>query len=396
MTVSHLCHEKEKMAMTNVGTTIEEWKFGCDAAALWRQLKIVSFAFLFAVGGDRIALAAPTPTPTPTTPVPQSLPEDGYRWVKNWPTLPNTKSMNWGHWGEVPGIDVGPDGNIWVIHRCFGTEPAMAATCVGRNEYPPILEFDRSGHLLAQFGNGMIVFVHGSHVDREGNVWVTDAGIYQNPISTRGNQVFKFSPTGKLLMTLGTAGVKGNGPNTFDLPTDVVTAPNGDIFVADGHGANDRIVKFSKDGKFIKAWGKTGSEPGEFNQPHTLAMDSQGRLFVGDRSNSRIQIFDQDGNFIAQWTQFGRPSGIAIGPDDTIYVTDSTTMSANNPGRKRGIYIGDARTGAVTGLIPDPDVEKQDVNAISGATGIAVGPDGSVYCGDIGPRRVRKYVKVKP
>ena len=123
-------------------------------------------------------------------------------------------------------------------------------------------------------------------------------------------------------MTLGTAGVAGNGPDTFDRPTDVAVALNGDIFVTDGHGTNNRVVKFSKDGRFIKTWGHTGAAPGEFNQPHTIALDSQGRVFVGDRSNSRIQIFNPDGHFIAQWTQFGRPSGMFIADDDTLYVTD--------------------------------------------------------------------------
>ena len=126
-------------------------------------------------------------------------------------------------------------------------------------------------------------------------------------------------------MTLGKAGVAGNGPDEFNAPSAVVVAPNGDIFVADGHGGNTnaRIVKFSKDGKFIKAWGKKGSAQGEFDIPHALAMDSRGRLFVGDRQNNRIQIFDQDGNYIDQWFQFSRPSGVFIDKNDIIYVADS-------------------------------------------------------------------------
>jgi sugar lactone lactonase YvrE len=323
-------------------------------------------------------------------------PEDGYRWVKNWPTLP--ESMNGGRWGEVPGVDVGPDGNIWVVHRCFSTHPRGHATCLGRGQHSPILEFDSSGNLLAQFGNATFVFVHGSHVDRQGNIWVTDAGmsVYDVNAGRPGNQVFKFSSTGKLLMTLGKesfTGVSGNGPDTFDLPTDVVTAPNGDIFVTDGPGTNNRVVKFSKDGEFIKTWGKTGSAPGEFKEPNTIAIDSQGRLFVGDWGNNRIQIFDQDGHFIDQWSQFGRPTGIAIGPDDTIYVANSAATS--NPNRKWGIYIGNAKTGEVTGIIPDPDGGLHDNTLPSGATGIAVGPDGSVYVGDVEAARIRKYVKVK-
>ena len=163
---------------------------------------------------------------------------------------------------------------------------------------------------------------------------------------------------GKLLMTLGTPGKSGDGPNEFNAPSAVLVAPNGNIFVADGHGGNTnaRIVKFSRDGKFIKTWGKKGSAPGEMDGPHTLAMDSQGRLFLGDRGNNRIQIFDQDGNFIDQWTQFSRPSGIFIDKADNIYVADSESesVSKNHDGCKRGIRIGRVHDAVVTAFIPDP------------------------------------------
>ena len=139
-------------------------------------------------------------------------------------------------------------------------------------------------------------------------------------------------------MTLGTAGVSGDGPDTFNGPTDVAVAANGDIFVSDGH-VNSRIVKFSKDGKFIKSWGKKGTGPGEFDLPHTIFLDSRGRLLVGDRSNKRIQIFDQDGKFLDQWTQFGSPSGIFIAPDDTLYVVDYND--------KMRLFIGSAKDGSI-------------------------------------------------
>ena len=143
-------------------------------------------------------------------------------------------------------------------------------------------------------------------------------------------------------MTLGKAGVPGKGPDTFDQPTDVAIGRNGDIFVTDGHGKNDRVVKFSKDGRFIKEWGKTGSGRGEFDQPHALDIDPQGRVFVADRSNKRVQIFDQDGNFLDEWKQFGRPSGLFIAPDGTLLVTDSQSNAKRNPGFP-GIKIGNAR-----------------------------------------------------
>ena len=177
-------------------------------------------------------------------------------------------------------------------------------------------------------------------------------------------------------------------------PSDVLVAPNGDIFVADGHGrgGNNRIVKFSSDGTFIKAWGQTGSAPGEFQDPHALAMDSEGRLFVGDRNNRRVQIFDQDGNFIAHWYQFGRPSGVFIDANDIIYVADSESNSRSNPGYKRGIRIANAKDAFVTAFIPDP-VPDADQAGTSGAEGVAVDAAGNIYGAEVGPRDLKKYVK---
>ena len=318
-----------------------------------------------------------------------------YRLLDGWAQLP--ASMNGGKWGEVIGVKPGPDGNIWVLHRCFAVLPAGAATCVGRDDVPPILKFDRSGKLLESFGQGMLAFPHGFHIDRDGNVWATDANRNETVLGMsakgRGHQVFKFDPHGKLLMTLGKAGVPGKGTDTFDQPTDVATAPNGDIFVTDGHGTNNRVVKFSKDGRYVKEWGKTGSGPGEFNQPHALDFDPQGRIFVADRSNNRLQIFDQEGNYIDSWTQFGRPSGLFIAPDGTILVTDSQTNAKTNPGMKRGILIGNVKDAVVTAFIPDPELDQQDKTTITGASGIAVDAEGSVYAADVAPHNVRKYVR---
>jgi NHL repeat len=210
----------------------------------------------------------------------------------------------------------------------------------------------------------------------------------------KGHQVIKFSPDGKVLLTLGKAGVAGNGPDEFNAPSAVYVAPNGDIFVADGHGGNTnaRIVKFSPDGEFIKTWGKKGSAPGEFDIPHTLAMDSRGRLFVGDRQNNRIQIFDQDGVFIDQWFQFSRPSGVYIDKQDIIYVTDSESesVSKNHDGWRRGIRVGNVGDGTVTAFIPDP-VEK--ATGTSAAEGVAADAAGIIYGAEVGPKRLMRYVK---
>jgi len=325
-----------------------------------------------------------------------------YRLVGNWPTLP--PNMNGGKWGELIRADIDSHGSIWVFHRCFNTEPAGYATCVGRSE-PPILEFDPSGKLLTSLGSGMFAFPHGFTVDRQGNIWASDANKDETVLGKsakdsngvlRGHQVFKMNSAGKVLMTLGKEGVAGNGPDTFDQPSGIAIASNGDIFVTDGHGKNDRVVKFSKDGKFIKAWGHHGSGPGEFDQPHDISIGgSQGHVFVADRSNSRVQIFDQDGNFIAAWKQFGRPSAVYVSKDDTLYVSDSQSNSTVNPGYKRGITIGSAKDGALTAFIPDPDLDQADVNRISGASGIVADEHGTIYAADVGPHRLRKYVKVK-
>ena len=325
-----------------------------------------------------------------------------YRLVEGWPTLP--KSMNGGQWGELIRADIDPQGNIWVFHRCFNTEPAGYATCVGRTE-PPILEFDSSGKLLTSFGAGMFAFPHGFTVDKQGNVWASDANKDEMVLGmsakdsngvTRGHQIFKMSSTGKVLMTLGKEGVAGNGPDTFDQPSGIAIAPNGDILVTDGHGKNDRVVKFSKDGRFIKTWGHHGEGPGEFDQPHDISIGgSQGHVFVADRSNSRVQIFDQDGNFIAAWKQFGRPSAVYVAKDDTLYVSDSQSNSTVNPGYLRGITIGSAKDGSLGAFIPDPDLAQADVNRISGASGMVADDKGTVYAADVGPHRLRKYVKIK-
>ena len=244
----------------------------------------------------------------------------------------------------------------------------------------------------------MFVQPHGLAVDQQGFIWFTDGAAQEG----KGEQVFKLTPEGKVVMTLGTAGIRGESETTFDGPTDVAIAPNGDIFVSDGY-ENNRVVKFSKDGKFIKAWGKQGSGPGEFNVPYTLEFDSRGRLFVGDRFNSRIQIFDQDGNYLEEWKQFGRPSGIFITPDDTILVADrSDSNSDDNSGWKHGIRIGSAKDGKVTALIPevvvyDDRYSDSKVRVYSNestvVTSAARDSHGDIYAAVIGSRQLKKYVK---
>ena len=281
-------------------------------------------------------------------------------------------------------IDHSDGKTLWIYERCGGD------TCVG-SSVDPVMKLDAGGKVVTTFGGGMVNWPHGFYVDRAGDVWVTDGRAGDG----KGHTVIKFSPQGKVLLTLGKPGQAGNAPGQFDTPSDVITAPNGDIFVADGHGVldghqtNDRIVKLAKDGTFIAAWGKHGAAPGEFDVPHSLAMDSAGRLYVGDRANNRVQIFDQNGSFVAEWKQFGRPSSVYIDKNDTLYVTDSQSDDKTNPGVKPGIRIGSAKDGKVDAFIPLTDP------TVGSAEEIAVDDQGNVFAGftAAGKIAVRKFVK---
>jgi DNA-binding beta-propeller fold protein YncE len=298
-----------------------------------------------------------------------------YRLDEGWAKLPEGRK-----WGAAVGVDIDRDGkSVWVFDRC-----ATADDCSG-SKLAPIQKFDASGKLVTSFGAGMFNYPHGLYVDRDNNIWVSDGRAKNNG---KGHVVVKFSPEGKVLMTLGKPGVAGDGPDTFNAPSDVLIAPKGDIFVADGHGGdtNARIVKLTKDGKFIKAWGKKGAAPGEFDTPHGLAMDSAGRLFVADRSNSRIQIFDQEGNLLAVWRQFGRPSGVFINKDDVIYVADSNSNDKVNPPFRQGIRIGSVKDGIVTAYI----LETAELRALEG---VASDDQGNVYGGYTNTLNFRRWVR---
>jgi 6-bladed beta-propeller len=274
---------------------------------------------------------------------------ESYKLVEGWGTLPAGQT-----WGEVTGVDIDSKGTIIAVRR----------------SEPPILEFDSTGKLLKTWGDKMFAWPHGFRIDKEGNLWITDGRSFEG----RGQQVFKMSRDGKVLLTLGTKGMSGEGPNLFNGPCDVAIGRNGDIFIADGHQGS-RVAKFSRDGKFIKSWGTKGEGPGQFNVPHAIAIDSRGRLFVADRGNRRIQLFDQDGNFLEEWKQFGRPSGILITADDTIYVADVSD--------KQGVSYGGTKDGVVRGIIKGTLPES-----------IALAADGSIYAGETTTGHIlRKFVR---
>lgn len=320
-----------------------------------------------------------------------------YRTVEGWAKLPAGRT-----WGSTSAVAIDRDGErVWVAERCGQN------SCVG-SDLDPVLLFDRDGTLVRSFGRGMVNWPHGIHVDREGNVWVVD-GRDNRPQAARtapagapapvtpdrifGHQVLKFSPTGELLMRLGTDG-GAREPGFLFQPNAVYVAPNGDIFVCEGHAsgveANARVLKFDRTGRFIMSWGRKGTGVGEFDQPHALAMDSKGRLFVADRGNNRLQIYSQDGKLLDTWLQFSRISGIYIDRNDVLYAADSESGSIEpaRPEWQRGIRIGNARTGAVTMFIPDPVTQTRNTSA---AEGVAVSRSGIIYGAEVGPRALKRY-----
>jgi sugar lactone lactonase YvrE len=341
---------------------------------------------------------------------------NNYTTIKDYFKLPEGRT-----WGSTSAVDIDKDGkSIWVAERC-GANSCLDRATGKMSDLPTVLKFDASGKLVKSFGAGLLIFPHGIHIDKDGNVWVTDgqddapvpargagggrgaagaeagraaapAGpVGPRPGATHGNQVFKFSPDGKVLLTLGKPGGAAS-PDYFYQPNDVITAPNGDIFVSEGHGAgNNRVIKFDRTGKFIQEWGKLGTGPGEFDQPHALAFDSKGLLYVGDRNNNRVQVFDQSGKYIKEYRQFSRPSGIFI-KNDVLYVADSESesVSRNHSGWKRGLRWGKLSDGKILGFIPDPD---EKATGTSAAEGVAVDKDGNIYGAEVGPKAVKKYVK---
>lgn len=275
----------------------------------------------------------------PAVAVPAAQPP--YTLVDGWAQLSGGLTL-----GEVPALAIDSAERVFAFQR----------------SQPPVVEFDPSGRVVKTWGTGLFVWPHGMRIDRNGFLWITDGRGHEG----KGQQVFKYTRDGQRVMTLGTAGVGGATASTFDGPTDVAIAPSGDIFVADGH-VNARIVKFTKDGRFVKAWGKKGTAPGEFDVPHTLAFDMMGRLLVGDRGNKRIQVFDQEGTFLDQWTGFGSPSGMFVTPDDTLYVVDDSD--------RRRLFVGSAKDGSVTHEIAD----------LTLAAGVTVDRRGNIFVSETAP-----------
>ena len=329
-----------------------------------------------------------------------------YRTIEGWAKMPEGRT-----WGSTSAVDIDRDGrSIWVAERCG------ANTCLNRatgeiSELPTILRFDSSGQLVKSFGNGLLIFPHGIHVDREGNIWVTDG---QDNAPARidcrsdcehgsagaaarchqGSSGLQVQPGRQAADDARQARRRRGDPDYFYQPNDVVTAPNGDIFVSEGHGgANSRILKFTGTGKLIKHRAEGLRGRSNSTSRTRSRWTRKGRLFVGDRGNNRIQIFDQDGNFIDEWKQFSRPSGIYIDKNDVIYVADSESGAVGNGQtrtEKRGIRVGRISDGKVIAFIPDPVEVATNTSA---AEGVAADVDGNIYGAEVGSKSLKKYVK---
>ena len=319
-----------------------------------------------------------------------------YETTRAWGSLPDGRT-----WGSVSAVNVDIDGvHIWAGDRC-------GVNSCAESDLDPIVKLDADGNVVRAIGGGLLHWPHGIDVDDDGNVWVADAvsaaDLGDNPTASgRGHTVYKFSPEGEVLLTLGTPGEAGDPPTHLTQPSDVQIAPDGSIFVAEAHGAQfldeaetagegppriGRISKFASDGTFIKSWGSWGYADGQFRGPHSFAMDSQGRLFVADRGNRRIQIFDQEGAHLATWYQFSRNSGIFIDDDDVLYAVDSESDDNYNPGWMKGLRVGSARTGEVLYFIPAHESERPSGMGGVGAIGEGVTADaaGNIIVGEVGP-----------
>ena len=323
--------------------------------------------------------------------------ENPYHVIRDWAQL----TLEGRPWGGSNGVAIDRDGrSVWATDRC---SPGIAPGCLG-TKANPIHLFDETGKEIRSFGGGMFVWPHGIHVDRDGNVWVTDARVASPDElkkfpgeGNKGSVVVKFSPEGRVLMTLGQPGVRGNPPDALTDPNDVVTDPvNGDIYVAESHTNVEspnlvaRISVFDRNGRFLRSIGKTGTGPGEFRTPHMIKFDSQGRLIVADRHNHRIQILTRDGKYVGEYREFSRVSGIAIDGNDTLYAADSESTPKSHPGWLKGIRIGSLRDGKVTIFVPPHQTDAPD-----GAMGegIAIDAAGNVYTAEATVRGVSKYVK---
>ncbi len=288
----------------------------------------------------------------------------------SWPRKP-------GHiqWGAIPGLAIDDKDRVYIHTRAV----------------PPVQVYDADGKFLKGWGEDLVKDSHHIRIDRQGNVWLADTGHHV---------VMQCTPDGRLLKTLGTKGELGEDESHFNMPTDMAVTPEGEVFVSDGYG-NSRIVHFDRDGKFVKAWGKLGIRPGEFSNPHAIALDSKGRLYVADRSNGRVQVFDQGGRFLDEWRNLVVPWDLWISPDDEVWVCGSTPM----PWRETDVILGNPphdqvfmrfdTSGKLLQIwrVPLGDRGHERPGDCNWVHAMALDSKGNIYAGDIMGKRAQKFVK---
>jgi DNA-binding beta-propeller fold protein YncE len=359
---------------------------------------LTAAALLMALGSVLLHAQQRGGTPATDKVTPVNSGANPYRVVRDWAQL-TTEARPW---GGSNGVAIDRDGrSVWAVDRC---SPGTTPGCLG-SKFNPVHHFDADGKEVRSFGAGLFVWPHGIHVDREGNVWVADSGsasvedLKKFPgEGGKGSAVIKFSPDGKVLLTLGKPGTRGNPPEALTEPTDVVTDPsNGDVYVAESHtnvadpNLVGRISVFDRNGRFLRVIGRTGTGPGEFRTPHAIEFDSQGRVIVADRHNHRIQILTREGKFVADYANFGRTSGLAIDRNDVIYTADSESTERVHPGWQRGVRIGSLKDGKVTIFVP-PHAAPNSTDGAMGE-GIAVDAVGNVYTAEAQLRGITKYLR---
>jgi sugar lactone lactonase YvrE len=350
-------------------------------------------------GGGAAGAPAPNYNVSKRSQADKALPNP-YLMNQAWYTMPKGRYL-----GGASGIEMDRDGkSIWVFERCGGRDLCLDT------HIDPIMHISADGKVLKTFGKDLVSYPHGLHVDAQGNIWVTDLQSNVDPaarrnrpfppmkdkVPTAGATVLKFSPDGKLLMTLGTPGVYGNDATHFSQPSDVITNAAGDIFVVDAHDtepSNNRVVKFDKTGKFIKQWNACQPGDRQLDCGHALTFDSQGRLFVGNRGNNSIDIYDQEGKLLDRWKQFGKPSGLFIDKNDILYVSDSQSGVGEQNAYVKGVHVGSAKTGVVTAFIPDPlgnAVPWSSYGTLS-PEGVVADKDGIIYTSSVTPPGLTRY-----
>ncbi len=330
-------------------------------------------ALVFGFLGASLALAQPAPHVPPYPRIDDTI---GYKADPDWPK----EKPPGGEWAAMSSVAIGPDGNVWTFNR-------------GKI---PVQVFTPEGKLVKFWGqDGLFKNPHTVRFDSAGNLWLVDTGT---------QTVRKFSLDGKVLMTIGTPNEPGADQTHMNQPNDVAVAANGDIYVSDGYG-NDRVVVFDKNGKYIFSWGKLGTGPGEFSQPHSLVLDSKGRVYVADRNNVRIQVFDSKGKFLTEWKNIITPWALAITKNDEIYVCGSSpmlwseipaTQAALATPPKDQLFMKLDTEGRLKQLwvIPKGENDKEKSGEVAWIHSMAVAADGSLYFGEVQGKRAQKFVPV--